>query len=170
VLYLRVCHPILVAAHIAAEIPLNGYRPTAVLRYRFGWTTATSPNTGLLIGYIWRTADYCWFSNWRQAQHGRPSARGMEFGTTGVHQPFEALAQQPRVLGRPTFDFLDAGMKRTRSYFMFLARLPEDGSFARGVGRVVVEATERRVVLHARNDSAVAAVATLRVDGFPEFS
>src|SRR5436190_19177053 len=31
----------------------------------YGWTTASSPSGGLLIGYIWKTADYPWFNAWR---------------------------------------------------------------------------------------------------------
>lgn len=88
----------------------------------YGWVTAVSPTTNLLIGYFWRSKDYPWFSAWRNSdeEDGSPSARGLEFGTTGVHQPFPELAAMPTVLGRPTFSFLDAGASHSRAYCMFL--------------------------------------------------
>src|SRR5437867_4003732 len=63
----------------------------------YGWVTAATPNQGILIGYIWKTSDYPWVSLWRDTQNGRPSARGLEFGTTGLHQPYPALVRKGRI-------------------------------------------------------------------------
>ena len=99
-----------------------------VIEDEFGWVTAVSPTTGLLIGYLWRSVDYPWLSAWRNsAADGSPAARGLEFGTTGVHQPFPELAAMPTVLGKPTFTYLDAGASHTRSYCMFLCPVKGTG-------------------------------------------
>jgi hypothetical protein len=99
-----------------------------------GWVTASGVSGGLLIGYIWRTSDYPWFNAWRHTENGRPAARGLEFGTTGLHQPFAVLVKKGRIFDRPLYAYLDAGETQTRTYAGFLFRIPED---YKGVSRVV---------------------------------
>ena len=101
-----------------------------------GWVTALSPTYRLVLGYVWRRSEYPWLNIWRHVQDGKPLARGLEFGTTGLHQPFPALVKKGSIFGRPLLDYLDAGESKTRSYVAFLAEAPED--FA-GVGAVVAE-------------------------------
>jgi hypothetical protein len=103
-----------------------------------GWATASSGKSGLLIGYVWRTADYPWFNAWRHVDgEGRPLARGLEFGTTGLHQPFSVLVRKGQIFGRPIYAYLDAGETVTRSYVAFLLAIPANW---RGVERMVVGA------------------------------
>ena len=98
-----------------------------------GWITAASPTRRLLIGYLWRTQDYPWVSLWRDTRDGHPTARGLEFGSTGLHQPFPVLTKQGRIFDRPLFDYLDSDQTTTRTYALFLADLPPD---FRGVERL----------------------------------
>ncbi len=90
-----------------------------------GWVTAVNPRRRLLVGYLWKTAEYPWLNIWRNVVEGKPLARGLEFGSTGLHQPFPVLAEKPHVFGRPTFDYLDAGESHTRTYQAFLVEVPE---------------------------------------------
>ncbi len=113
-----------------------------------GWITAATPERGLLIGYLWKTVDYPWVSLWRDVQNGRPSARGLEFGTTGLHQPFSILVKKGRIWDRPLFEYLDSGESATRSYTGFLLKVPPD--FA-GVASITVLA-DRLVVRERRAD------------------
>ena len=98
-----------------------------------GWVTASSVSGGLLVGYIWKTSDYPWFNAWRDVDKGRPAARGLEFGTTGLHQPFPILVKKGRIFDRPLYAYIDAGETQTRSYACFLFRIPQD---YKGVARV----------------------------------
>lgn len=98
-----------------------------------GSVTAYSPTHGLILGYLWRTSDYPWLNVWRHVADGKPLARGLEFGTTGLHQPFPTLVKKGTIFGRPLLDYLDAGESRTRHYIAFLVEAPKD--FA-GVGSV----------------------------------
>jgi hypothetical protein len=101
-----------------------------------GWATASSPKNGLLLGYIWKTSDYPWFNAWRHTDRdGKPLARGLEFGTTGLHQPFPVLVRKGQIFGRPIFSYLDTGETITRSYATFLLQIP--GNW-RGTDRVAV--------------------------------
>ncbi len=104
-----------------------------VVDEELGWVTAVNASKELLLGYIWKTAEYPWLNIWRHVENGKPLARGLEFGTTGLHQPFSVLTKKPHVFGRPTFTYLDAGESATRSYDAFLAKVPPD---FRGVDRV----------------------------------
>ena len=98
-----------------------------------GWVTATNASKELLLGYIFSTADYPWLNLWRHVQGGRPLARGLEFGTTGLHQPFKILTAKPQIFGKPTFAYLDSGESVTRRFTAFLTKIPKDFS---GVGSV----------------------------------
>ena len=90
-----------------------------------GWVTAVNAAKGLMIGYVWKTSEYPWLNMWRRAENGRPLARGLEFGTTGLHRPFPDLVRKGRIFGRPIVEFLDASESVTRSYVGFLAAVPE---------------------------------------------
>ncbi len=94
----------------------------------YGWVTAVNPEKGLLIGYIWTLSEYPWLSIWRNVRNGRPAARGLEFGTTGLHQPYPILVAKGTIFGRPLYEYIDAGQTVVKSYAMFLAKTP--GGFA----------------------------------------
>ena len=110
-----------------------------VIDGEFGWVTATSASKESLLGYMWRTADYPWLNFWRHVANGKPLARGLEFGTTGLHQPFKVLTTKSSIFGRPTFTYLDAGESSTRAYAAFLVKVPRD---FRGVERVLYSGSQ----------------------------
>lgn len=90
-----------------------------------GWVTASSPTHNLVLGYIWKTSEYPWFNAWRHVDDNKkPLARGLEFGTTGLHQPFGVLLEKGSIFGRKLFSYLDTGASTTRSYVAFLAPVP----------------------------------------------
>lgn len=97
-----------------------------VIDEEYGWTTASSPTTGLLIGYIWKTAEYPWFDAWRHTMNGKPFSRGLEFGTSGLHQPFPILVKKGPIFGRAIYEYLDAGETASKSYACFLFKIPAD--------------------------------------------
>lgn len=90
-----------------------------------GWVTAVNAAKGLLIGYLWKTAEYPWLNIWRHVDDaGKPMARGLEFGTTGLHQPFSVLVKKGKMFGRPVFDWLEPEQTHSRSYAVFLFKVP----------------------------------------------
>jgi hypothetical protein len=103
----------------------------------YGWVTACNPGRRLLLGYLWKTEEYPWFNAWRHVEKGKPAYRGLEFGTTGLHQPYPTLVAKGRIFERPLFAYLDAGETVARSFAMFLVRTPAD---YRGVAQVAFTA------------------------------
>ncbi len=125
----------------------------------FGWTTAMTARKHLLIGYMWRSSDYPWLDVWRDAKDGKPAARGMEFGTAGLHQPEGVLVTKGQIFGRMVYAHLDAGQTTIRSYAAFLFKIPSD---YRGVERITYES--RRLTLHERGAGPKRDL-TMQVDG-----
>jgi hypothetical protein len=97
-----------------------------VIEDELGWVTAANAAKGLLIGYVWQTSEYPWLNIWRHVADGEPLARGLEFGTTGLHQPFQTLVKKGSIFGRPVLSWLEPNETHTRSYAMFLFRIPND--------------------------------------------
>jgi hypothetical protein len=93
-----------------------------------GWVTALNPGRRLLLGYVWKTVEYPWLNIWRHVEDGKPAARGLEFGTTGLHQPFPVLTRKGTIFGRPLAAFIDATETQTRRYQVFLLKLPAAAS------------------------------------------
>jgi len=126
----------------------NDHDPNVVsytLDDEYGWVTASNPGKGLLIGYIWKTKDYPWLIDWRDVQNGRPAARGLEFGTTGLPHPDPILVAKGKIFGRQLFEHLDAGQTVAKSYAAFLLKIPAN---YKGVSRI--DYREGRLVLHER--------------------
>lgn len=107
-----------------------------------GWVTACHPAGKLLLGYLWQTVDYPWLNIWRYRDQSKVAARGLEFGTTGYHQPFPILVRQHRILDRPLYDYLDADESHERSYVAFISAIPED---FRGVASVSIVDRQIRI-------------------------
>lgn len=92
----------------------------------YGWTTACNPKEKLMIGYIWKISQYPWINYWRSMSNGVPIAFGMEFGTTGLHEPFPILAKKGKIFDRNIFEFIDADELINKSFICFLSKIPED--------------------------------------------
>lgn len=87
----------------------------------YGWVTAYSPMHHLLFGYTWKRSDYPWIHLWQHYNEGIIQYRGIEFGTAGVHQPFnEILNTSPILFGEKTYAFIDAGESVSKNYISFI--------------------------------------------------
>jgi hypothetical protein len=102
---------------------------------KYGWVTACNPAKNLILGYIWKTEDYPWINFWRSMENGIPVAFGIEFGTTGLHEPFPVLAKKGKIFDRNIYDFIDANEVITKSFIGFLAKIPGD---YKGIDRIEI--------------------------------
>ena len=94
----------------------------------WGWITAYSPKDKLLLGYVWKRKDYPWIAHWLHFEGEKIKFRGLEFGTTGIHQPIQAIWEQGllNLLGQPTCRFIETAHKEQRNYTCFLHSVPDD--------------------------------------------
>lgn len=130
-----------------------------------GWVTAATPSRGLLLGYVWPRADYPWIHMWRHITQGEMIARGLEFGTAALHQPFPVLARAAPIAGQPLFAYLDAGEEVSRSCMGFLLAVPPD---YRGTAAVIVAA--ERGELNIQESGADAREWRVSVAGLEQFT
>ena len=63
---------------------------------------------------------------WRNVRNDKPAAFGIEFGTTGLHQPFGVLLEKDEIFGCKLYEYIDANETTVKSYTAFLARIPGD--------------------------------------------
>ncbi|MBX3255345.1 MAG: hypothetical protein KF862_14485 [Chitinophagaceae bacterium] len=91
-----------------------------------GWIIAYAPEHNLLLGYIWARRDYPWINVWQQYDGKSIKYRGLEFGTTGIHQPFDKIIARCdlSVLNEQVLGYLDAGTTITKAYISFLIHPP----------------------------------------------
>ena len=103
-----------------------------------GWITAYTPEHNLVLGYVWNTEHYNWINLWQQYKGSKIQYRGLEFGNTGLHQPFkEIIANNTlEMFGSKTIEYIDAGESVHKAYWCFLAQVPTG---FHGIDQVVVE-------------------------------
>jgi hypothetical protein len=101
----------------------------------YGWVTAANPSLHLLVGYMWPVSEYPWLNLWLRLQGSDPFARGLEFGSTGLHQPWPGILAIDTILGRKLYDKVGVGDTVVKTYYAFLSEIPSD---FRGVSSVTM--------------------------------
>lgn len=130
------------------DTPLS-YVSTHLFNEKTGWITASGPDCGLLIGYIWDTSDYPWLNIWHEMKNGYPHAKGLEFGTTGIGRSYQdLLAKDTRFHGKNSFFFLDALEQLEKSFICFQIEIPKD---YKGVKSIELKGEE--IILTEKGDS-----------------
>lgn len=97
-----------------------------IIEEEYGWVTATSPESGLLLGYLWKSSDYPWLNIWRHVKDGKPFARGLEFGTSGLHRTGSDLVGKGRIFDQALYRYIDADERQSYRYTMFLTEVPRN--------------------------------------------
>ncbi len=112
---------------------------------------------GLLLGYVFRVADFPWVAVWEENQarddapwNGTTQARGLEFGTTPMPMGRQATREAGPLFSTPTALSLAAGETRATQYLAFLAKVPN-------TWRVVkdVQLHEGEIALYGHGDKSV---------------
>lgn len=89
------------------------------------WVTALNPARHLLIGYVFRRADYPWLQYWGNYPASGKFSRGLEFGT----QPYDVSRREAISTGKmfdtPTYRWLPAKSKIESHFLVFYTRVPE---------------------------------------------
>ena len=77
---------------------------------------AFSPAFRLVLGYVWRSADFPWMGIWEENHsrqetpwNGETLTRGMEFGVSPMPETRQAMIARARMFGTPCFRTIAAG-------------------------------------------------------------
>jgi hypothetical protein len=92
----------------------------------YGWVSAANPSLNLLVGYLWPVSDYPWLNFWLQLKDGNPFARGLEFGSTGLHKDWPTLLEMDTIFGKKLYEEVEVGDTVVKSYYTFLSEIPAD--------------------------------------------
>ena len=107
------------------------------------YVTALHPDRRLLLGYLFRRADFPWTQLWENYPANGRLARGLEFAVQPFDMPRRDVIQQNTLLGAPTYRWLPAKSTITAEFLMFYARTPEGMRRVDDVrldnGRIIVE-------------------------------
>jgi hypothetical protein len=107
------------------------------------WATALNKKKGLLLGYIFRRAEYPWLQYWGNYPPTGKFARGMEFGTQPFDVPRREAISTGTMFDTPTYRWLPAKSKITTHFVVFYTRVPEGLQIVDDVrienGQIVVE-------------------------------
>ena len=96
---------------------------------KLGWATATNPEEGVMVGYVWETNDYPWLNVWHQYKDGKVTGRAVEFATCGLGLPFEELlTENYSFYHENSFEFIDAKETIEKSYYLFT--MPVESNFS----------------------------------------
>jgi hypothetical protein len=84
---------------------------------------AWSPESQLLFGYVWKTADFPWMGIWEENRsrshapwNGVTVTRGMEFGVSPVPETRRAMIERGKTFGVPGFAWVPAKSKLEAEY------------------------------------------------------
>lgn len=90
---------------------------------------AYSPSLHLLLGYVWRRADFPWLGRWEENHlrthkpwNGRTMTCGMEFGVSPMPETRRAMIERGGMFGAPGFRWIPAGESVTVRYRAFARR------------------------------------------------
>lgn len=107
------------------------------------WATAIHLKKNLIIGWIFRTADYFWIQNWNSFGNAERLARGLEFSTQPYDVSRREVLSTPALFGAPTYRWLTAKGKIESHFLLFYAHAPEGFSKVDDIrvenGRIVLE-------------------------------
>jgi hypothetical protein len=120
-----------------------------------GWVTAINLEKHLIIGYIFKSAEYPWLQYWGNYPATHKMARGMEFGTQPFDVPRREAISTGSMFDAPTYRWLPAKSSIRSSFLLFYSRLPEGFRKTDEVtidgGQIVIEdrSANKRVTLKA---------------------
>ena len=120
----------------------------------YAFATAIHPQKRLIVGWIWKTAEFPWLQSWEAYPTSGKLARGLEFST----QPYDITRRDAvdmhELFGARTYQWLPAKSTVEKSWIMFYAAAPEGMTKVTDVrlekGQILVEdGSGRRIALRA---------------------
>jgi hypothetical protein len=117
--------------------------------------TAINTAKQLIIGYIFKRAEYPWLQDWEFYPANLKMARGMEFASQPFDVPRREAIQTHSLFDAPTYRWLPAKSKIETRFLLFYAKTPEGFRKVDDVklegGKLIVEDRQngKQIVLEA---------------------
>jgi hypothetical protein len=92
---------------------------------KYAFATAIHPTKRLIVGWVWKPADYPWVQSWESYPTTGKLARGLEFSTQPYDVPRREAVDQHEMFGTPTYQWLPAKSTVEKSFALFYAPVPE---------------------------------------------
>jgi hypothetical protein len=92
---------------------------------QYSFATALHPKKRLLVGWVWRTADFPWLQNWEHYPPTGKLARGLEFSTQPYDIPRRQAVDMHSLFDTPTFRWLPAKSTIETNFVLFYTSTPE---------------------------------------------
>ncbi|MDQ6665612.1 MAG: hypothetical protein M3Z23_14620 [Acidobacteriota bacterium] len=107
------------------------------------FVSALNPGKRLVLGYVFKRAEYPWTQNWENYPATLKMARGMEFSTQPYDVPRRDAVDDNRMFGAPLYRWLPAKSKIGTKFLMFYAHVPDGFKKVDDVrlenGRLIIE-------------------------------
>ncbi|MEO7653277.1 MAG: hypothetical protein ABIZ80_22695, partial [Bryobacteraceae bacterium] len=119
------------------------------------YVTAINTSKRLIVGYMFRRADFPWLQSWEHYPSDGRMARGLEFSTQPFDVPRREAIGTGTMFDAPAYRWLPAKSKIESRYVMFYSRVPQGFHKVDDVkfegGRIVIEdrKAKKRVTLTA---------------------
>jgi hypothetical protein len=95
------------------------------------WFFASSPESGVLLGYVWERRDFPWMGIWEENRsrlgapwNGRTVTRGMEFGVSPFPETRRQMIERGTLFGIPGYRWLGAKRRLSAEYYAAVAATP----------------------------------------------
>jgi hypothetical protein len=92
---------------------------------RLEWVTALNPKKHLLLGYVFRRAEYPWLQYWGNYPPTQKMARGMEFSSQPFDVPRREVVSGGPLFDTPTYRWLPAKSKIGTKFLLFYTSVPD---------------------------------------------
>jgi hypothetical protein len=121
---------------------------------KYGWIATVQTVRHLILGYVFRRADYPWVQSWGNYPSTGKFARGLEFSTQPYDEPRREAVAKNGMFGAPTFRWLPAKSAIHTSFLMFYTHTPADFGKVENVrfanGTIIIDDTaSHRITLRA---------------------
>jgi hypothetical protein len=145
----------LVDLRTAPAKPNSGDHTTTLLdsSLKHVWVTALNPGKKLIVGWVFKAADFPWLQNWEFYPANGALARGLEFSTQPFDVPRRDAVALNGLFGAPTFRWLPAKSAIETTFAVFYGRVPDGFNKVAGLhvedGKIVAADPAGRTVSFA---------------------
>ena len=91
---------------------------------KFAYITMLNTRRHLLLGYLFRQADYPWVQNWENYPDFGKLARGLEFSTLPYDLPRRLVVDEGKMFDTPLYRWLPAKSKINSRFLLFYTPVP----------------------------------------------